>query len=434
MKNLLFIAYYFPPMGSSGVQRPFKLVKYLPELGWNPIILAPEPGIYHQFDSSLYHELEALELTVYRVKGNTPFHLFGGTQKRIPILPSPIAKVLRYLSAFRYLPDNKIGWIDSAMELVPEIISNHKPELVVATSPPASNLILAANISKHYQIPCVFDMRDDWVDDHQKIYPTKWHRRQMQSMETQTLEKASSVISVNEVISLALQQRNPHLTIPFFTIPSGYDPDDFEDETQKPGLTAKPGTVTLLYSGRLYGENKPDAFLKAFSILLREQPGLKQSVRIAFQGGLDQHHHTLIRKLGLSDQTIDLGYVDHKTAIANLKSADGLWLMAAHSYRGNQVSTGKIIEYMAAQKPILALAVTDGALHRLLMPYRAYRIADPFSIDKIKEQLNLFLIYLFSSFPEELNTNYVQTLKAAMMAKRCSMIFSDVVSKVNSTK
>jgi glycosyltransferase involved in cell wall biosynthesis len=428
MKNLLFIAYYFPPMGSSGVQRPFKLIKYLPERGWHPIVLVPEPGMYHQFDASLQEEAEDMALTIYRVKGKTPFHVLGGGQKHVPTLPNPLAKVLRYLSAWSYLPDNKRGWIKPAMELVPEIISQHKPELIVATSPPASNLILAAEISRQYQIPCVFDMRDDWVDDHQKIYPTRWHRKKMQSLETQTLEQASAVISVNEVISQALQQRNDHLKIPFVALPSGFDPVDFEKSKASASLKPTADTITLLYSGRLYGENQPDAFLEALVLLVKEQPELKKTLRLAFQGGLEPQHLGLISSLGLSDMIIDLGYVDHATAIANLKVADALWLMAAHTYRGNQVSTGKIIEYMAAEKPIFALAVENGALHELLKPYGAYLMADPFSVAKIKAQLTIFLDYLFRSIPQKVNTEYVQTLNVRSMAERCSAIFKDVLS------
>ena len=60
LKELLFIVYFFPPMGGSGVQRPLKYVKYLNQFGWKPIILVPEPGLYHSFDSSLEQELKKL--------------------------------------------------------------------------------------------------------------------------------------------------------------------------------------------------------------------------------------------------------------------------------------------------------------------------------------------------------------------------------------
>ena len=41
MKTVLGVAYYFPPGGGAGVQRTVKFVRYLPELGWRPVIVAP---------------------------------------------------------------------------------------------------------------------------------------------------------------------------------------------------------------------------------------------------------------------------------------------------------------------------------------------------------------------------------------------------------
>ncbi len=40
MRKVLVIAYYFPPIGGSGTQRPAKFVKYLPEMGWQPYVIS----------------------------------------------------------------------------------------------------------------------------------------------------------------------------------------------------------------------------------------------------------------------------------------------------------------------------------------------------------------------------------------------------------
>jgi hypothetical protein len=138
MRTLLFIAYYLPPMGSSGVQRPLNLLRHLPKHGWNPIVLAPETGYYHTLDFSLGEELDELGLTIYRVKSDTPFHSIGGSAKKAPAIPEGISKVLRWASALRYIPDNKIGWIGSAFEQAKHIVDEHQPELIFSTSPPPS--------------------------------------------------------------------------------------------------------------------------------------------------------------------------------------------------------------------------------------------------------------------------------------------------------
>ncbi|HXR10436.1 MAG TPA: hypothetical protein VN792_06645, partial [Candidatus Acidoferrales bacterium] len=53
IKRVLIVAYHFPPIaGSSGVLRALKLCRYLPENGWQPTVLAPNPRAYERTDSS----------------------------------------------------------------------------------------------------------------------------------------------------------------------------------------------------------------------------------------------------------------------------------------------------------------------------------------------------------------------------------------------
>ncbi|MFR4039130.1 MAG: hypothetical protein ACLTZT_16245 [Butyricimonas faecalis] len=43
MKKILIITYYWPPAGGPGVQRWLKFSKYLPEFGYDPIIITVDP-------------------------------------------------------------------------------------------------------------------------------------------------------------------------------------------------------------------------------------------------------------------------------------------------------------------------------------------------------------------------------------------------------
>jgi len=67
MPKVLIIAYYFPPMGFSGVQRTVKFAKYLREFGWEPVILTTNPPDFYAFDETL--EKDVQDLTIYRTKG-----------------------------------------------------------------------------------------------------------------------------------------------------------------------------------------------------------------------------------------------------------------------------------------------------------------------------------------------------------------------------
>ncbi len=57
-RKVLVIAYYFPPMGYSGVQRTAKFVKHMVDYGWEPTVLTITPKSYYAFDDTLLKELE----------------------------------------------------------------------------------------------------------------------------------------------------------------------------------------------------------------------------------------------------------------------------------------------------------------------------------------------------------------------------------------
>jgi glycosyltransferase involved in cell wall biosynthesis len=428
MRTLLFIAYYLPPMGSSGVQRPLNLLRHLPEHGWNPVVLAPETGIYHTMDYSLELEMDQLGLPIYRVPSNTPFHRGGGRAKQAPHIPEGISKMLRWVSSFRYLPDNKRGWIQPAFETAKQIIEDHRPELIFSTSPPPSNLILAANIREWSGLPAIFDMRDDWVGNHQQMYPTPWHRAKMVQLERDTLVQSDGIVTVNTVIRDAVASRHPGYTKPIVSISSGFDSRRFDRPTE-PSLKRDDSKITLMYSGRFYGENQPDVFLQAVALLLIKQPQLRNRLRLAFQGGLEHRHRKLIESLGMSGFSIDLGYVDHNTAVSNLMESDILWLVAAHRNRGEQVSTGKVYEYMASQKPILALAPSDGALHKIIGEYGPYEIANPAETLDVSEALEKLIMASTESNLPVVNVAYVEQFSTVYMASKMAEFFNSVTQE-----
>ena len=58
-KKILIITYYFPPSGGAGVQRWLKFVKYLPQFGYEPVVLTvnEKEASYPQIDESLLNDI-----------------------------------------------------------------------------------------------------------------------------------------------------------------------------------------------------------------------------------------------------------------------------------------------------------------------------------------------------------------------------------------
>lgn len=154
---------------------------------------------------------------------------------------------------------------------------------------------------------------------------------------------------------------------------------------------------------------------------------MRSRLRIVFQGGLEPRHLRLIDTLGISRLCVDAGYLPHRTAVSNLLEADTLWLTAAHKNRGEQVSTGKVFEYMASGKPILAMAPEDGALHQVLKGYGPFQMANPHNVDSVENALVALIHAHFGGTLAPVNHGHVERFTFRRMAEHVAEVLNGVV-------
>jgi glycosyltransferase involved in cell wall biosynthesis len=396
MPRLLIIAYYLPPMGGSGVQRPVKLAKYLQRLGYDVHLLAPEQPGYHATDESLLEELGPARDRIHRVRGATPLDLPWASV----LLKSYREKwsgLIARLSHWLYLPDNKTGWIAPALARARELHREHPFDLVFATAAPYSNLMIASRMREELGIPVVMDLRDDWLESHHIRYPTRWHRARMARIERQTLRAADAITVINEAVARAVSSRHPSLPAPV-VLPNGFDEEDLERARQRTGITLAhdPDRLTFLHNGLFYGRPddatyygrmQPDTFLMAAKKVMQERPELDGKLRLVFQGDLFPRHHALIERLGLGSSVVHTGVLSHLESVGGLLSADVLWLMIPSHPMASNVTPGKLFEYIGAGRPILALA-PPGVAADLICDQQAGWVVDPDDPDAIAQTIH----------------------------------------------
>lgn len=383
MKNVLMVAYYFPPMGGSGVQRPLKFAKYLPDYGWKPHVLTPDSGSYRSFDATLTKELEESETEVIRVGADTPFHKYDSLTRKLANQSEKVQKLIRWLAAFVYFPDNKKGWIKPAVEKGLEYVDNNQIDVIYATGPPFSNYIIAQKIKEQTGIPVVLDYRDDMLGGYLVTATTPWHRRKLKKWEHYILEQVEAATAINHTMLKGIQERFEDIDGTIFqVIEQGYDSADFENiEINSPWTNDQ---LHFLYSGIFYEDRQPDVFLKAMSDVLKEKPEMKDKVKLHFQGILTSRHKKLIKELGLENNIEYHGYLTHKEAVSNLKKADVLWLITNFGKHTHQITTGKLFEYLGALKPVIGLVDTNGEAARLLRQTNSGYVANPEDRNAIK--------------------------------------------------
>jgi glycosyltransferase involved in cell wall biosynthesis len=439
--RVLFIVYYLPPMGSSGVQRPLKLIKYLPQFGWKPVVVAPVPGVYHTFDESLTHELNESGAEVHRVSGKTLFHTTGGHAMGLSTLPESARRVFRSVSSWFYLPDNKRGWIRPAISRCNEIIEQGSIDIIFSTAPPYSNHLIAADLGKRYNIPVVMDFRDDWLGSHLLNLPTSMHRQKMAQLEKKTLQQASLITAINRTMLLSLKNRNDTDQDSFnagktgsagrtryMILPQGFDPADLPDASNQASMAASSrGPLKLTYSGIFYGAQKPDVFLAAVRALIDGGHIDEKDIQLVFQGGLEKPVLQCISDLDLNQITVNMGYIPHRESVKNLFDSDLLWFTVGRQKNENQVTTGKLFEYIGTGKPIFGL-VPDGEAARILDAYGAGYRADPDSTEQVQQILSEILSKLRSKCIPQADPDFIRTYNRVGIAGKLASFFDELMS------
>ncbi len=412
-RNVLVVAYYFPPMGLSGVQRTLKYVKYLPQFGWQPTVLTVTPTGYFAQDYTLLEEINPLHIEVVRVGSLDPNRLFR--KKGVVRMPSERwRKVLTYLSDMFFIPDNKIGWKRKALKAAEELITKNNIEIIFATAPPFTDFLIGMELSKKFNIPLVIDYRDPWHEYPFKYYPTPLHKWRNYVLEKRVLRAASRIITTNRRVKEMILQRYKYLYYHDITIlPQGYDPKDFNDETDQ--LKTKKFRIT--HAGIFYGDRTPMYFLQALKKVLTDRPDIKGNIEACFIGNMHDEYLSLMKSMQLEEYVVTTGYLDHSHCVRYLMASDVLWFM----HNNDSQSPGKLYEYFGARKPIIA-CVRDGFLQQTIEEAEAGIIVAPDDVDGIAKAI----VTMYDKF----KLNQLPVPKEDVIKKYDRVELTDELSKI----
>lgn len=423
MHKVLVIAYYFPPMGLSGVQRTLKFVKYLKNYDWEPTVISAADVAYFAHDDSLQKELDETGIRVIRVAGSDPNSLLS--KKGTVNLPSEfVRKTFNRLSQIFFIPDNKLSWSKKAFMKAIEILSKEHFDCVFISGPPFSQFDVFSEIKKKHNIPLILDYRDLWVDNQFSFYPTPFHKSLHKQKEYKSLKAADRVIVTNRRIKEKLINDYKFLTFDeVFIISHGFDPADFVDveRIQKPN-----DKMIITYSGLFYEYITPKFFLKAYKKLLLENPSVAENIRLSFVGLLGKENVKLIKQLKLESYVTEYGYLNHSETIQKLLMSDVLWFMVGYGKSAATISSGKLYEYFGTRKPIIA-CLPDGALKAAASEYKAAFITEPDNIEQIKNSLiKVYQLYKSGNLPVP-DEQYVEGFRRDLLTEQLSLQFNKVL-------
>ena len=391
MFKVLIIAYYFPPLGLSGVQRTLKFAKYLPKFKWEPTVITTGDVGYYAHDNSLLIEAEQAGIRILRTSAFHP-NAVVNSYKKNKMPPELLRKTLNRISQTFFIPDNKTFWARAAYKKARKILSVEKFDVIFVSMPPFSTALEAVKLKREFNVPLILDYRDLWYGNQFAFYPTFYHKVRHKTLEESVLKETDHVIAVNRKVKEKILQQYPFLKFDDITIiPHGFDPADFNDV--KTVLRAEKKMV-ITYSGSFYEKITPKYLLKALKLLQKENPELASKVKFHFVGHFRAQNLRLVKRYKLENSVVNFEYVEHKKAIRQIISSDVLWSMLPAKNMEN-VTPGKLYEYFGSKKPVF-VNFPEGAAKQEAIKYEASFVTSPDDVDEIKNTLTN-IINLFSN-------------------------------------
>jgi len=362
------VTMYFPPAGGGGVQRPLKLAQYLPALGIETHVLAPDDPKWVHRDAELRVPTQAW---IHRVR-------YVGPRARKPAEELRRAEgvekalVQAQVTARRLLmPDASVTWNLTAIPAAIRIARREGIDAVITTSPPGSIHFVGAAVQKATGARWLADLRDPLVaNQHRRADTTATRARQAVNERLARLvaRRADAVSCVSEAIADEVRGMDPRGVVR--AIANGCDFDDFS------GLEYRPAPrFRITHTGSFFGRRDPRPFLQAF-----RASGLDAVAR--FVGDFRSSDREWAESLGLGDRLQFVDYAPRAESLRLQRDSEALLLLVPDADgRGKGVLSGKVFEYLAAGRPILAVVPPDGAAAELIRETEAGMVVAPDDVE-----------------------------------------------------
>lgn len=357
MKKVLIITYYWPPAGGPGVQRWLKFVKYLPEFGIQPVVYIPENPTYPITDEALAADVSNKAIIV-RKKLFEPYALasvfFKGKVKKMSagIIPNSrkqsfAEKIALWIRGNVFIPDARVFWVGPSVRFLSKYIAENGIDTIITTGPPHSLHLIGRRLREKLGVKWFADFRDPWTTiGYQKdLKLSAFSETIHKKLERKVLRQADRII----VTSKATKTDFARITNkPIDVITNGFDSEAFVPMP----LDTK---FSLAHIGSLLSERNPVFLWQVLAELVNEVPGFSEHFELKLIGTLSPEVLESIHLYQLDAFVKNPGYVPHSQAVAQQRSSQVLLLIEINSLHTKSIIPGKLFEYMASGRPILAI-------------------------------------------------------------------------------
>jgi len=408
------VAHAFPPAGGSGPNRALASARYLPMFGWRPVVLTPEARWAINRDNQALRGIPRA-LTVARTGSfetmPTPsLSASGGRTKRRSVIRGQLGHLKRF-------PDAHIGWLPHAVAAARKLDF----DVIYSSSGPFTSHVVALLLHRLTGKPLVAELRDGWYRWNRAIFPDypAWRGPLERQLEAAVIRAASRVVLVTPRMANAFRCQYADLPPEHFTVvPNGFDPHHIPPT----GHDSVADVFAILHAGALYYGRSLASFLDAVA-------GLNDpAVRVTLMGTLDETARAELARHRLGDRIEFRGYASHEDALAAMCHASLLLLIANTTPGAEATVPGKLFEYLAIGRPILAIAPPHSATADVMAETNAGWLAPSGDTTAITTSLREAISSAHRSQPRRADRTTVSRYDRRRLAGQLARIFDDVLA------
>lgn len=356
-KNILIIAYAYPPNNVPGAQRPYALAKYLDKAKYNiTVITCQNPDLPLGENDSFDPNIEKVELVYIKSKvGNSASKLRQQTtqENSTSSIQSKLKTFLFRIGQRLIYPDKGMFWypnVKAYLKQNNELIKNI--DVVFSTSPGVTNHRIARYVKrKNTSVQWVADFRDfnyigNW--DSKSGVKAYLHKK----LERSIIKEASALTFVTKTMQNAYQKFYPQYQNKMYCVYNGFDKGDFPTVSEP--LNDK---LSFFYAGSFYnGLRSPLSLLQLLDKAFKDNLLIIDEVQIQVAGNIDEVQKRAMRAYKSYGCIEFLGNLPRTEVLQYMCKTTFLWLIVANIKSHYQTIPIKLFEYIAARRPIVNFA------------------------------------------------------------------------------